>query len=420
MSRLLFFQLMFFSILILLILFEYLIYKRWKNRILSIKYKKIFSSIYWFIAISTKIGLLFFFYSRRNFYIEVEGILKPLYYFLLSWNYAFFFAFIVWFLSFIVLYAIYYIFFYIKNRVNSRKKIPDAQENTITRKAFLVSSAGLILDTTPFLATGINFSGMYLGSKDFVSFNKPIKIDNLHPVFQNFKIVHISDLHIGSLINEVYLKPTIEIIKSLKPDIIVVTGDILDNSNLYLPTVGWYFRKLNEIAPVYAILGNHDHIDSPIKLIKTLKLTGTTILVNGSTYINRNKHKINIIGLDYPIKHFESKKTRAQLSEEYFEQVYKNMPYKDNPTIVLNHHPSEFSYLKKKPVQLVLSGHTHGGQIILSENRNSPLSIASNFVKYYVDLYTEEGVHLYVNRGLGHWFPLRINCPPEITLIELY
>jgi len=420
MSRILLFQLIFFIILIILLLFEYILYNRWKKRINSNKYKRIFTVVYWFLVIFTKLGLVFFIFSRKNLYIEIQGLLKPIYYFLLSWNYAFFFGFILWILSFGFFYLIFKVFSFIKNKVNPINKNITNHENQISRKAFLTTTFGLILDSTPFLATGMNFSGMYLGSKDFVVFSKIIKIKRIEPSFIGFRIVHISDLHIGSLINEIYLKPSIEIIKSLKPDIIVVTGDILDNSNLYLPTVGWYFRKLNEISPVYAILGNHDHIDNPFSLIHTLKKTGTHILVNEFKTIKRGKHSINIIGLDYPIKHFQTKKTRSELSEEFFDSVFHNIPNKENTIIVLNHHPSDFEYLKNKPIDLVLSGHTHGGQIILSENRNSPLAVASNFLKYYVDLYIENDINLYVNRGLGHWFPLRINCPPEISLLEIY
>ncbi len=415
MSRILLFQVFFISILLLLILFEFIIYKRWSKRIVQDRYKKIFSWVYWFIAIFSKLGFILFLFSRNHLYIEIQGFLKPIYYFLLSWNYAFFFSFLFWIICFSFLYILYYIFSKIKDRSYEKQN-----SFSVSRKAFLTTSAALILDSTPFLAAGMNFSGMYLGSKDFVVFSKKIKIDNLPSSFSGFRIVQISDIHIGSLINEAYLKPTLEMILSLKPDIIVATGDILDNSRLYLSTVGWYFRKLNEIAPVYAVLGNHDHIDLPLFLIKTLQQTNTNILVNQSSEIKRGKHSLNIIGLDYPIKHFETKKTRSQFTEEYFESVYKNLIKKDQVTIVLNHHPAEFEILKKKPIHLVLAGHTHGGQIILSENRESSLSLASNFLKYYVDLYTENGVYLYVNRGLGHWFPLRINCPPEITLLELY
>ncbi len=415
MSRLLLFQIIFFSILFLLFIFEYIIYIRWKKRFQNKKTLYIFSLLFWCCVIFSNLGFLFFFLFRKNFYLEIEGIIKPIYYFLLSWNYAFFFSFFIWIVFFTLFYCLYWIIKKIKIIHNKTVK-----EASLSRKAFLSSSVGLVLDSTPFLGTGFNFSGMYLGSKEFTIFKKQIPISNLEPVFVGLRIVHISDIHIGALINESYLRPTIEIIRSLKPDLIVITGDILDNSQMYLNTVGWYLQKLREIAPVYSILGNHDHIEKPLLLIKTLNKADSITLINDFALFKRDKKFINIIGLDYPIRYYESKLSRSYLSEMYFKKVFNNLPDKDNATIVLNHHPSEFEYLKKYPISLVLSGHTHGGQIILSEDRHSPLSLASNFLKYYVDLYTENNVSLYVNRGLGHWFPLRINCPPEITLIELY
>lgn len=415
MSRIVLFQVIFFSILIFLILFEYIIFSRWMKRISHQKLKNIFSILYWSIVVISNVGLLVLFIIRKNIYLEIDGFLKPIYYFILSWNYAFFFGILIWSISFVILWFIYYFIKKIQNLKNSTEK----KEYEISRKAFLTSSVGLILDTTPFLGAGVNFSGMFLGSKDFIINERNIKIPNLERSFVGFSILQISDLHIGSLINERYLKPSLEIIDHLKPDIIVVTGDILDNSNLYLSIVGGYFRKLNEIAPVYAILGNHDHIDKPELLVETLRLANINILVNDYAIIKRGKHAINLIGLDYPIKHFESKLSRADMTKFFFNDVYKKIHDKEKPTIVLNHHPSEFEFFKYQPIQLVLAGHTHGGQIILSDNRESSLSVASNFLKYYVDLYTENNVSLYVNRGLGHWFPLRINCPPEITLIHL-
>ncbi|MFN3605214.1 MAG: metallophosphoesterase [Leptonema sp. (in: bacteria)] len=286
----------------------------------------------------------------------------------------------------------------------------------ITRKGFLTGVGGLILDSVPFFATGTVFTGMYYSSIEFQVFKREIKISDLHKSFVGFRIVQISDIHIGSLINESYLKPTLEIIQSLKPNCIFVTGDILDNSIQYLNILGWYFAKLNEICSVYAILGNHDHIDNSQKLIKTLKETKTKVLVNEYAVIQKEKGYINLIGLDYPMFHFTK---RREISQYWFRNIYKKIKYKEYPIIVLNHHPSEFEYLKNEKVDLVLSGHTHGGQIIFSKDRNSPFALGSNFLKYYIDYYKENNVQLYVNRGLGHWFPLRINCPAEITLFEL-
>jgi len=89
------------------------------------------------------------------------------------------------------------------------------------------------------------------------------------------------------------------------------------------------------------------------------------------------------------------------------------------PFFLLNHTPADFEFLKQQRIDLVLSGHTHGGQINFSKAQNTLLNGAHWVYKYYIDYYTEQGSQLYVNRGLGHWFPLRINCPPEITVITL-
>ncbi len=403
----------FFIVLVFSLIFgfEYIIFKRWKKKIQNPFWIKFFAFSYWGVVLSTKFLFLFLFFNRNHIYVVFDGFLKHIYYFYLSWSYAFFFGFFLWF-TIIILYKTTRFLY----KINSNSKKPTPQENLISRKSALTGLGSLLLDTIPFTGTGLNLLGIYYGSKEFQIFRKEIQIINLPKIFLGYRIVQISDLHIGSLIHQEYLKPTLEIIQSLKPNCIVVTGDILDNSTNYLNIVGWYFYRLNQICPVYAILGNHDHIDNPYLLIKTLRQTKTKVLVNEFDVIKRDKSQLYLIGLDYPM--FSYKK-RLKISEKFFDKIYHQIPNKDFPIIVLNHHPSEFEYLKNKNVDLVLCGHTHGGQILLSKDKNSPLSLGSNFLKYYIDYYQENQVQLYVNRGLGHWFPLRINCPPEITLLEL-
>lgn len=128
---------------------------------------------------------------------------------------------------------------------------------------------------------------------------------------------------------------------------------------------------------------------------------------------------LQIVGLDYPtIGGRPRALDRLAVSQEYFRTAHAGAR-PEWPTLVLNHHPGDFVYLRNEDVDLVLSGHMHGGQVLLSTDRDSPLALASNVAAYYIDLYQENGRQLYVNRGLGHWFPLRVQCPPEITLLTL-
>ncbi|MCS7204267.1 MAG: metallophosphoesterase [Leptospiraceae bacterium] len=425
----LFFYLFFSVILFILILFEYILYRRWNRRIPSSKHRFAFFLFYWILALFSNGFFVFLVLFRFNFRVEFEGLFKHLYYLSLSWNYSFFFGFFLWGILFLVFFIIYYTWqnskfllkfinpIFVKSQ-NQNSNILVNSKEILNRKTFLFTTTAIAIDTIPFIGTSSSLFGMYAGTKDFEVFTRGIPIQNLESNFNHFRIAHISDLHIGSLITEKYLTPTIEMIKTQKPDCIVVTGDILDNSKLYLSTVGWYFQKLSEIAPVYAILGNHDHIENPRYLIQTLQKARSNVLVNDFDIIQRGKNKLILIGLDYPIQHRRNNLSRLFLSELSFNEVYQKLPFKDKPIIVLNHHPGDFEYLKNKPIQLVLAGHTHGGQIILDSKKD--ISLLSNFMKYHVDLYHENQVYLYVNRGLGHWFPLRINCPPEITILELY
>ncbi len=421
MNRILFFYIFFSLILGILIIFQWIIYKRWSQRLKEHKYFTVFSFAYVIICLLTHIFLIFAMISRKKIVVFYDGIIREIYFFILSWQYSFFFSFFLWIFLITFFGTFYYAFQYWKKVKKQHKNYlqRETEKNTklITRKTFLMTSVGTIIDTTPFFGATINYIGIKKSNNDFQVFEKNISIRNLHKNFAGFRIVQISDIHIGSLIHENYLKPTIEIIKNLKPDIIAVTGDILDNSNQYLNVVGWYFRKLNEIAPVYSILGNHDHIDKTESLVNTLRKSGSMVLINDFTEIRIEKEKLNLIGLDYPMVSFDK---RIKISENHFNVIYQHLQDNENPLLVLTHHPGDFHFLKKKKVDLVLAGHTHGGQILFSKNRESKLALGSHFAKYYIDLYEENGSCLYVNRGLGHWFPLRVNCPPEITLIILY
>ncbi len=204
----------------------------------------------------------------------------------------------------------------------------------------------------------------------------------------------------------------------------MVTGDIIDNNNAFLPTASTFFSLIDAMLPArrgyvaggraFGVMGNHDYIDDGIAAAKAFNKAGLKMLHNRHEVIGRGKGRLQLAGLDYP----PLGRGRNLIMQEYFKATSAKLQ-SNLPVVLLNHNPADFEFLKTQKVDIVLSGHTHGGQINFSHKQDSYLNGARWFYKYYVDHYAELGSQLYVNRGLGHWFPLRVSCPPEITVLVL-
>ncbi len=415
------------------LIFEFIIYKRWNKRLKDKKWIKTVSWIYWGIAIITKAQFwLIIFVRRSDFQPIFEGVFYPYFVFYISWMYSFSFMSLIYFALLFVLFLTD-ILWSLGLRLSRKKADSDSTQEQETarlsmenhqkkqqRKKILIQSGHKVLDILPFASVALSFTASFGGSREVVTENVQIRIKNMHNDLEGFKILQISDIHIGQLINEEYLKMCKDIISSLKADLLIVTGDIIDNNSYFLPLAGRFFHSIKQQFPygAYGVMGNHDYIDYGDKIATQLTQSGLRILRNEMVTIRRGKGKIQILGMDYPNPLERQWGKRMKMAKQYFKMT--SLQKKEYvPTIVLNHHPSDFAFLQKENIDLVLSGHTHGGQIRLSNNRNSPLSFASLGLDYYIGHYKEKGTQLYVNRGLGHWMPVRINCPPEITVFEM-
>lgn len=225
-----------------------------------------------------------------------------------------------------------------------------------------------------------------------------------HPVLRGRRAVHLSDLHLDR-----YLPRHDEVVRSvagLQPDWIFITGDLL-NVRDGLPHLLRFLGHLREVAPVYVVLGNHDHL-SGVRLDEFLELFDRhkiSLLVNQVTFIPLPDGELAIVGLDDPSLY------RADVT-----CIPECRP--NRYTLVLAHAPSILDHLDHRHhVHLSLCGHSHAGQwripylptFWLPPGCNGRLS----------GLYEARGHRLYVNRGLG-WsaLPMRWNCPPEVALIE--
>lgn len=426
MLRIFIFKLVLVTIAILILTLEIYIGKKLAARLRTLRSFQILKRAYLvFILAGQSVMFVAIFYPGRGPETTLPHWFQPLYGSLMAINYAH----AVWLVPFglmaLIMFLVKKTYAHKSSAQVNDEAITTENEEGITRWDFLNKSAALAGFAANFLPTATSvaaISGIFLGSKEIVTMPKEIHIRSLHDDLKGIKIVQLSDIHVGTLIGERYLGFTLDLIRNAKPDYIVVTGDIIDSNNVFLPVAGHYFRKLVELLPKHtkqtpcllAVLGNHDLIDNGDEVAHELGKAGARFLRNKSLLAKRGNGVLQIAGLDYP----KDMSSRFSVMQNYFAQTQKPLK-QELPLVVLNHHPSDFEFLKTQQVDLVLSGHTHGGQINFSEDRDSPLNATTYIYKYYIDHYSEAGSQLYVNRGLGHWFPLRIHCPPEITVLTL-
>ena len=196
-------------------------------------------------------------------------------------------------------------------------------------------------------------------------------------------------------------------IEKIKPDILFITGDFVASSEDSVSPCTEGVRHLTSLMPVYGCLGNHDYWGHEEKLTKELHHSGMKLLRNDGDLFFFNGTEVNICGVE----------DMMHSSPDFSLATKKLNPGK--LTIMLSHNPNYFDFIKNKNIDLTLSGHTHGGQIYINL-AGIYLSPARLITRYTKGLFSENGSNLYVNSGLGTiGFPLRLNVPPEITVIKL-
>ncbi|MFL9833107.1 metallophosphoesterase [Chryseobacterium terrae] len=253
-----------------------------------------------------------------------------------------------------------------------------------------------------------------------------VKFANLPKSFKGYKIIQISDVHSGSFSDPSKLQHAIDLINEQNPDLVLFTGDMVNNvADEFKPFIP-LFSKIKAKDGKFAVLGNHDYGDyvkwnskdeqkqNLETLIDFQRQAGFDLLRNENRIIEKNGENIYILGVEnWGLKPF------PQYGD--IDKALENVP--QNATkILMSHDPTHFDYVVKKhsiDVHLTLSGHTHGMQFGL-DLKNIKWSPVQYRYPKWADLYESEGKLLYVNRGFGVLgYPGRVGVLPEITLFEL-
>jgi uncharacterized protein len=294
--------------------------------------------------------------------------------------------------------------------------------STITRSTFM-SWLGLGLGTTVFgtLLWGFGNKYRYQLQKVKMSF------EDLPEGFRGLKIMHISDIHSGSFNDKKSVEKGVEKILATKPDIILFTGDLVNDRASEMHDYQEMFSRLNAPLGVYSTLGNHDYGDyhswpSPEAKKENLERLkqihhemGWRLLMNEHVAIEKDGHQLALIG----VENWSAKANfprYGKLPEAY--KGAEKYPFK----ILMSHDPSHWDAEVKKnynDIHLMLSGHTHGMQFGL-EIPGFKWSPVQYVYKQWAGLYEDGRQKLYINRGFGFLgYPGRVGILPEITLIEL-
>ena len=242
--------------------------------------------------------------------------------------------------------------------------------------------------------------------------NISVNINNKNDGLDKIKIIHITDLHVKKF--GCLERKLIDKINQLMPDILFVTGDFIKNNN-GIGACAEIFKRIKPRYGIYGVLGNNDYkkffvlqVDTD-KLKKSLSDVGVKLLFNESYTVNIDGVHINILGIE---------------DSMYGKPDISNIINKDTngyTNILLSHSPSVIKYLNGYKPDLILAGHTHGGQVRFPfiEYLWTPLPLNSPR-KYSRGLFEVNKTKMYVNQGIGtNLFPMRFLCPPEISIIKL-
>jgi uncharacterized protein len=279
---------------------------------------------------------------------------------------------------------------------------PNSLPAKTTRRGWLKRT---LLYGTAALAAGVGYAALEAGWLTVT--NQRVALPGLPPEFRGLRIAQLTDVHHGPFTGLEYIIQAVQLANQQQPDLILLTGDYSHRERKYvLPCI----RELGELrAPlgVFTVPGNHEYYKGIDTYHDALRLTDIRDLTNQSVILRRKGAELGLAGID-----------DHMMGQPDIARALSNVK-RDLPTILLSHNADAILNLDDARVKLILSGHTHGGQISIP--LYGPPFLPGHYqAPYYAGLYNTPTAQIYVSRGLGTITPpLRFNAPPELTILEL-
>jgi predicted MPP superfamily phosphohydrolase len=273
----------------------------------------------------------------------------------------------------------------------------------LTRRHFLgglVAAPLLAVSTTATYAT-------LIAPHDYEVTETDIFIRDLPERFEGFRITQLTDVHHSRIVGLGEVQRVVELANRTKPDLIVLTGDYTTTFRRYIEPCAEVLGELNAPQGIWAVLGNHDHYTDPELTTRALVRNHIAVMNNANTTIKRGPDAIQLAGID-----------DWSWNGTDWARAFYGIDRKV-PSILLSHQPSVLDFDEAQAASLILSGHTHGGQIKLPFI-GAPARFASMDLKYASGLFRRGQTQLYVSRGTGViGLPVRFGVRPEVAVLRL-
>ncbi len=237
--------------------------------------------------------------------------------------------------------------------------------------------------------------------------NPAVTIPNLPPAWDGVRIAQLTDIHVGRLINLDYVRKAVAKTNAAGPDVVVLTGDYVSRTDAIDDNLAEALAALQAPHGKFAVLGNHDHWTDPAAMRSVLKQAGIADLTNRHAILDRGDARLCLAGVD---DLWEGRQDLAGALSGVDESV---------PRVLLCHNPDYAEQMPAVPrVDLMLAGHSHGGQFKIPFGPRPKLPI--RYAKYAAGLASGPRCQVYTSVGLGMvGIPIRFNCRPELTMITL-
>jgi len=254
--------------------------------------------------------------------------------------------------------------------------------------------------------------GVFEGRSGYEFTDARMEVRGLSRALDGFTIGLVSDIHSSSFMTKKQMDGYCSALMSLGTDLIVVPGDFVNSQTEEVYPFAESFSALHAPCGVYGVMGNHDfYAPDPDRVAREVDACGVRLLRNDNVIIGKNGARLALLGIDDVGK--------SDRATSHMQNAARGVP-DDLPRVLLSHRPYFLDEAAALGMDIVLSGHTHGGQIVLGHIGPLVLTPAAVASPYISGLYSSGRTQMYVSRGIGTvGLPMRVNCPPEITRITL-